>query len=58
MIFFGPSRFGLVFLAAFFLLPLFLYAPGVALLVGGADYDAKDFGVDSRKLWVQAQYGF
>jgi hypothetical protein len=30
----------------------------LAVLVGGALYDAKQFGVDTRKGWVQARYAF
>lgn len=30
----------------------------VALLAKFADYDAKDFGVDTRKFWVQAEWAF
>jgi hypothetical protein len=30
----------------------------VGLLLKYADYDAKDFGVDTRKLWLQAEWAF
>jgi hypothetical protein len=30
----------------------------VALLAKFADYDARDFGVDTRKFWLQAEWGF
>ena len=28
------------------------------LLIKLADYEAEDFGVDTRRLWVQLRYGF
>jgi len=30
----------------------------VGLLLKYANYDAEDFGVDTRKLWLQAEWGF
>jgi hypothetical protein len=30
----------------------------VGLLMKYANYDAKEFGVDTRKLWLQAEYIF
>ena len=28
------------------------------LLLKMADYDAEDFGVDTRRIWLQLRYGF
>ena len=30
--------------------------PGLTVMLKGADYQARDFGVDTRKLWLQLQY--
>ena len=31
---------------------------GVAFLAKFADYDARDFGVDTRKFWLQAEWAY
>lgn len=30
--------------------------PGLTVMLKGADYQARDFGVDTRKVWLQLQY--
>ena len=30
----------------------------IGLLFKYADYDAKDFGIDTRKFWLQAEWAF